>query len=539
MNSPAKAIWWQTWHPHRWFVAAELAYLLLAAVVSHLLPALFSRTTLDATEIPTATLHLCMPVSLIIVHWVAIFQLTSTDFKSLGFPTCMFVLPVRAQTLVAWPMLCGCVALASLWLFIACLILRPVGITVPLWGPAAALAAGLTMLQALSWTPFTQNWLRIVLAGPLFLACLSGIGLLLYAEVPEVFITVVLLGVVALCYTVAVRAVARNRRGDNIEWRLANRIIELVTVRRSPSRHPFASPAAAQVWFECRGHGWLLPAFILCILVWQPVGFLFTHLDDVTFSWRMLALALVLPTLLAALIGGSLGRQDAWSKYEMTSFLATRPVTTAALVRAKLVMAALSTAATWLLALPIIGLIFLRPGFVASGGEVAQTIGYGKALAIALAILAAAVASTWLHLVENLWLGLTGRPWVVTVVPVIFGVMIFAGMGVGFWIYLHPQWYAAVRAAVPWLLVGLLLVKLIVAVAVVMALARSRLVGRSSIAAMLGIWSLAVAGLCAAMYCLVPSDHLPLGTAAAAISLNIPFSRLAGAPLALAWNRHR
>jgi hypothetical protein len=538
MNSPARAIWWQMWHPHRWFVAAELAYLLLAAVVSHLLPALFRRTTLDATEIPTATLHLCMPVSLIIVHWVAIFQLTSTDFKSLGFPTFMFVLPVRTQTLVAWPMLYGCVALASLWLFIACLILRPVGIAVPLWGPAAALAAGLTMLQALSWTPFTQNWLRIVLAGPLFLAWLSGIGLLLYAEVPQVFITVVLLGVVALCYTVAVRAVARNRRGDNIEWRRASRIIERATVRRLPSRHPFASPAAAQVWFEWRGHGWLLPVFILCILVVTP-GVVFVHPDDMAFPWKMLAVVLALPTLIAGIIGGSLGRQDAWSKYEMTSFMATRPVTTAALVRAKLVMAALSTAATWLVVLAFVSLIFLRPGFPAAVLDLAQAAGPGKTLAIALAILAAAVASTWLSLVQNLWLGLTGRSWVVTVVPVIYAVAIFAGVGVGFWIYLHPQWYAAVRAAAPWLVYSLLLVKLIVAAVVVMALARSQLVARSSIGAMLGIWSVVVAGLCLAVYYFVPSEHLPLGMAAAAIALNTPFSRLAGAPLAVAWNRHR
>jgi hypothetical protein len=248
---------------------------------------------------------------------------------------------------------------------------------------------------------------------------------------------------------------------------------------------------------------------------------------------------LAVPTLIAGLVGGSLGRQDAWSKYEMTSFLATRPVTTAALVRAKLVMAAVSTAAAWLVVLPFIGLLLLRPGFLASLLEVAQTVGYGRALAAALAILAATVASTWLHLVANMWLGLTGRPWVVTIVPVIFAVIMFACAGIGFWIYLHPQWYAAVRAAVPWLVFGLVLVKLIVAVVVVMSLARSRLVARKSIGAMIGIWSLVVAGLCLVVYWFVPSEHFALGTAVAGIALNIPFSRLAGAPLALAWNRHR
>jgi hypothetical protein len=214
-------------------------------------------------------------------------------------------------------------------------------------------------------------------------------------------------------------------------------------------------------------------------------------------------------------------------------------MTTAAMVRAKLVMAALSTAATWLVVLPFIGLMLLQPSFFASVREVAQAVGYGKALAFALAILAAAVASTWLLLVENMWLGLTGRAWVVNVAIVLMGVAIFGGMAMGFWIYLHPAWYPSVQAAVPWLLAGLLLVKLILAAIVLAALAHSRLVAGSSLAAMVGMWSLVVAGLCLVVCCFVPSEHLALGTAAAAIALNIPFSRLAGAPLALASNRHR
>ncbi len=538
MNSPAQAIWWQMWHQHRWFVAAELAYLLLAAAVVHLLPALFRRASLDATEIPLAVQHLCLPVGLIIVHWIAIFQLTNTDSKQIGFPAHMFVLPVRSRALVACPMFVGCLAMACLWLFFACCLLRPAGIAASLWWPAAALASVLTMLQALSWAPFTQNWVRIVVAVPLSVAWLGGIGLLLLSELPEVFISGVLLAVAALFHGLAVAAVARNRRGDNIEWRLAGRVLEWATVRRSPSRHPFASGAAAQVWFECRGHAWLLPLFMLCILVVTP-GIVFLHPDDMAFPWKLLAVILALPTLIAGLIGGSLGRQDAWSKYEMTSFLATRPVTTAALVQAKLVMAAFSTAAAWLLMLPFIGLILLRPGFLASILGAAQAVGYGKSLAVVLAILAAAVASTWLSLVANLWLGLTGRPWVVTAVPIILGVAVFAGMGIGFWIYLHPQWYAAVRAAAPWLVYSLLLVKLIVAVLVVAAMAHSRLVARTSIGAMIGVWGVVVAGLCLAVYCFVPSEHLALTQAAAGIVLTIPFSRLAGAPLALAWNRHR
>ena len=538
MNSPARAIWWQMWHQHRWFVAAELAYLLLAAMLSHWLPDLFRRASLDATEIPMATQHLGLPIGLVIVHWIAIFQLTNTDLKNVGFPGYMFVLPVRTRALVGIPMLVGSVAMAGLWLFFAGLILRPVGIAAPLWWPAAAFVAGLTMLQALSWTPFTQNWLRIAAAVPLILVGIGGIALMLWTGMPEFFMTGALLGAAAGCYAAAVAAVARNRRGDNIEWRLAGRILEWINHCRSTSRRPFASPAAAQVWFEWRGHGWLLPVFLLCMLIW-PIGVIFLHPEDKAFPWKILAVLLAVPSLIAGIVSSSLGRQDAWTKYEMTSFLATRPVRTAALVRAKLVMAALSTVATWLVVMPFIGLTLVRPGFVADILQLAQTVGYGRTLVTALAILAAAVASTWLQLVANLWTGLTGRSWVVTGVSVTLAIIMFACAGIGFWIYLHPQWYAAVRAAGPWLLLGLILVKLMVAALVVAALARSRLVAPGSIAAMVALWCLVVAGLCVAIHFFAPSGPMGLGTAAAAIALGIPFSRLAAAPLALAWNRHR
>jgi hypothetical protein len=243
--------------------------------------------------------------------------------------------------------------------------------------------------------------------------------------------------------------------------------------------------------------------------------------------------------LIAGFIGGTLGRQDAWSKFEMTSFLATRPVTAAALFRAKLVMAAISAAAAWLIVLPVIGMFLLQLGMLGSLREVAQAAGYGKMLSAALAILAAAVVMTWLNLVQNMWLSLTGRAWLLNIAILLGAAMFLVGGAVGFWIYLHPAWYPAVKAAVPWLITCLLLLKLVVAVSVLAALDRWRLVARGWLAAFVGIWGLAVAGLCLAAYFYLPSEQFPLTTAAAAFAIGIPFSRLAVAPLALAWNRHR
>jgi hypothetical protein len=53
------------------------------------------------------------------------------------------------------------------------------------------------------------------------------------------------------------------------------------------------------------------------------------------------------------------------------------------------------------------------------------------------------------------------------------------------------------------------------------------------------VWCLVVGGLLLAAWWLLPAGLVPLTTISAAIILLVPFSRLAGAPLALHWNRHR
>jgi hypothetical protein len=56
---------------------------------------------------------------------------------------------------------------------------------------------------------------------------------------------------------------------------------------------------------------------------------------------------------------------------------------------------------------------------------------------------------------------------------------------------------------------------------------------------MLGAWGLVVFGMSAIAIWLIPEQILSLSGAVAAAVLSVPFSRLAGAPLALEWNRHR
>jgi hypothetical protein len=56
---------------------------------------------------------------------------------------------------------------------------------------------------------------------------------------------------------------------------------------------------------------------------------------------------------------------------------------------------------------------------------------------------------------------------------------------------------------------------------------------------LLGLWLGAALGLVAVLVWLIPSNYLPLYSAALGVVLFLPLARLAAAPLALAWNRHR
>ena len=83
----------------------------------------------------------------------------------------------------------------------------------------------------------------------------------------------------------------------------------------------------------------------------------------------------------------------------------------------------------------------------------------------------------------------------------------------------------------------LLMVKLLVAAWVVSALVRSRLATPTAATLMVAAWS--CPGALPIAVWLIPTRLLPVSSALAAVVLCLPFSRLAGAPLALEWNRHR
>lgn len=546
MHSPAFAILGQVAWRFRWGHAAALSYFLIAIALSGLLSSnlrIFPGSNLGGDEgLPAVGYWLGMPSLLVIVYAVSIFTNAGPSVES-GFATHLFVLPMRTSTLVAWLMGGGCLVVAAIWLLTASLIFRRGGIDAPLWWPAAIAAVQLAWFQASAWTPFAQRWLQVAFTAIVITipTTVLLVGTLIATEfgVSELACTLLILCLLPPSYLAALSGVAQARRGDAYDWKLWSRWVAWLAARRGPATRPFASAARAQIWFECRAHGWTLPVFAgslqFCFLASMCI-----EPGDVALSWKILVVLLAAPVFVAMMAGTALGAMhDPYSKPSTASFVLTRPVSTSSLIRSKFITAAIGAGMTWLLVLAISPALLLRPGFLASIQEVAASVPLWKSIGLPLFVIWVLVALTWKSIVANLWASLTGREWVAVGVGFAFAALQFSGGGAGLWLYFHPQHRPAALAAVPWIVGSLLILKALVAIAVVRLLQSSRLISVRRIATFMVLWSLVVLGLFGISYGLTPGDFWSAGDALAGIVLFAPFSRLIGAPLALHWNRHR
>jgi len=125
----------------------------------------------------------------------------------------------------------------------------------------------------------------------------------------------------------------------------------------------------------------------------------------------------------------------------------------------------------------------------------------------------------------------------------IFGIglmfLMMGGLGFGIAAAIFPQYQSAALAAAPWIVGILLAVKLVTAVLVLRGLVNNAILPAEYIVAMIAAWIFVVAALASLAICLTPPGAASTRDILSAIILLIPFSRLAGAPLAVEWNRHR
>lgn len=573
MHSPGQAIAWLFWWRHRWGLAAGIVYLFAAVATVALVP----------PEVRTGNLGLNLTVSslAVLLHLMVVFSFgfeTDLANKDSGYPPRMFVLPLATRTLVRWPMFGGLISVSLVWLVIAGLVLRPCGFGF-VWWPWACLTALLAVLQALAWMPFSSSYQRLVvvllLAGVAALAAMGLIWLVAPTAVfASLFVAVWLSG-----YRLALAAVARARRGDPVRWPWSTLVLKLASGERHSvapvlrggegvapmatashrpaaaadgdprlgrrpgrSRTPvaFRSATRAQLWFECRRHGWLLPLFMAIALAFAaPI--VFVSPNNGAPPWRIAAIVLALAPFLAGIGSTAFGKEDPLAKtYELSSFAATRPLTSAQMVGVKFVVAGVSAGLMCGLTLIALAPWFFRSDIHAGFASMWQGVPAWRAAAVALLALVGWLAITWKQIVASLWCGLTGRTWLVNAVGFAYALLFMAVLIIPGWFIVHREHLPLVRE---WLRTN---VPAIVGLALAAkALAATALwncrpgTGRRLFAKSAVVWLAIAVAVAGAGVWLMPAALSPPWLTMSAALLLVPFNRLAAAPLALDWNRHR
>jgi len=540
VRSAAAAIGWEFLRRHCWGFSALAAYFVVLAVVKLLIVASGHPITLETTA--RFAIAVPLPLGATLTYLLAAFSFGfSGDLaaRQSMYPARMFTLPVTTARLAGWPMLYGTATTAILWLVARVCLLWPSGVAIPVLWPAILAAALLSWTQALTWMPYGLPGLRVLVA-MLWLVVIDTIAMLaLYYQASEAVMVIILAPLAALAYPVALLAVARARRGEVPDWRgLFTRLARVVDL--ASRKHRFSRPAQAQAWFEWRRHGLSLAALVGVLLPFE-LALLFAADGAPALVFLILLGVLLTPPFMAHFTAARVRKaSDSGDGYGLTPFMATRPLTSTALVAAKLKMAMWSTLVAWVLVIIAVPLALALSDtwtlVMDRARRVIDTLGTPRAVTVAALAVVALLASTFKQLVQSLYVGLSGRDWVVRS-SVFLGLSFLVVIGpLVLWIGDHV---AAVWHAIPWILAVLAGLKLCAAAWVAVRLYDSRLVSDRTLIVGAGCWLVVVLALHGLLVWLVDTPFVRSYLLLFIAILVTPLARVSAAPLTLAWNRHR
>jgi len=543
--SPAAAFAWEFRRRHRWGFLALAVYIVALAIIKLVILVRGQPVKFDSPL--TFALAVVVPLSATFTYFLAVFTYgLSGDLaaRQSMYPRRMFTLPVSSASLAGWPMILGSLTMVILWLVSRILVVWPADMNMPLIWPGLLAAALLAWTQALTWLPYGLPGLRLVLA----VLCLSSVDvvalLALHFSASEPTMAAILVPQIPLAYIVARFAVARARRGVVPDWRSAfawlGRFSEI-----SWRRHgEFSSPARAQAWYEWRRHGPTLPVWVAILLPFE-LAVLFAAHDTPALVFAIIFVALVTPPFMAAFVAANVRKPDPNTRdaYGLTPFIATRPMSSAHLIAAKLKMTIWSTIAAWVIVLVAIPLALMLSGtwptVVDEGRHAIHIMGLARWIVLQILMILAFVLATWKQLVQTLYIGLTGRDWIAKTSLSITLVALCALGPVLDWIISSGDAQALLWDSLRWIFALLVLAKISAAVWVVVRLFHSRLLSDDAIIVGAAGWCLMVIALYAVLAWIVDTDLFPNYLLALIAILAIPLARVSAAPLALAWNRHR
>jgi len=460
-------------------------------VVTYAASELFTAAQIDPWLRGLYPLMRFIPVLVPLAMFVSTSSLVTLDLASTEsrYPGHFLTLPLNSRQLVL-PFMMGALLLAAL--------LWAAGFAVSdgrlLTGPRPALpqpqagesvvnsiplllASGLAWIQALVWTSFrrrrTRVWalLAMIMAHFTLLVFLAAHAI---AALTGVVLCVLSLGI---AYSVATWGIGRARCGDPILHDERPAKPQPRQRSRTTSGQPFASPRAAQAWFEWRTHGArnrspfvLLVPLVFAITLAMALVNQWNHWQSPLEPPALFAMvssatltcfgALLLVAYLTGPIAASFRSSVTWSRndeFAMPSFFAALPLSTGDFAWAKLRTAALGT----LIFVVLVALFFIPTTLILGQGRLWVALfevlrdQYGlfeAVLRVTLVPLGLAVfvMASGANLV---WTALFGRGWKL----VSIGVTVLSGALLMWTTVLraHPEWQpwmaATLRALVPWL----------------------------------------------------------------------------------------
>jgi hypothetical protein len=281
------------------------------------------------------------------------------------------------------------------------------------------------------------------------------------------------------------------------------------------------------------------------ILLPFELSLLFLFNDTPVLVFETLLAALLTPPFMAIFVAATVSKPNpnGSDSYGVRPFTATRPLTSVSLVTAKLKASIWSTLATWLLVIVAISVALRLSGtsplVIEWMRNVIEAVGTPRAIAIALLGFSALVASTWKQLVQSLYIGLSGRAWLVKGSVFLALSLLTLFVVLAQWIISQGRLIVTFWNAVPWIAAVLVCVKISAAVWVAVRLCESRLLSDRMLILGAVCWSVAVFALYGLLVWLASTMLIPSYFLALVAILATPLARLSAAPLAHSWNRHR
>lgn len=545
MRSHGAAIGWQIQRQHRWGLIAIACYLIALSA----LRLLVSRQAVALDDPQTFAFAVIVPLSSTFMYLLAVFTFGITGdliARESMYPARVFTLPVTSSALAGWPMLYGTATMAILWFATRLLAIWPADFEVPFIWPAVLAAAILAWMQALTWMPYPLRGMRVVVA-VLVVVMIDVIVIpALHYNASELLMLAIVTPNLPFAYLTARHAVTQARRGEVPGWwsgeffTSRGRIVDVIPERRDR----FRSPAAAQAWFEWRLHGRSLPVLTGILLPFE-LSFLFFFHETPAIVFETLVAVLLTPLFMAVFVAATFHKsnRNRSDSYGMTSFIATRPLTSTSLIAAKLKVTIWSTAVTWLMVLVFIPIALRLSGtlplVVDWANDLVQVVGKPHAIAFALIGFSALVASTWKQLLLSLCIALSGREWVVKGSVFLAVSFLAVIVPVAQWIISNNRLAATLWNALPWIIAVLVCLKIFTAIWIAIRLYDRRLLRERTLILGAAGWTVTVFLIYAMFVWLVSTLLIPSYFLALVAILAVPLARLSAAPLALAWNRSR